>query len=242
MIKGLYTSVAGLQAAENRQQTLAASLANVNTPGYKADDVTTESFEKVFNALFSTPGMPGTGAVTSGDKLDLSQGGFQQTGAPLDLALDGDGFFVLDGPNGQLFTRAGRFMRDAGGTLRTPDGNPVEGVNGQPITVTGVNVQVGPDGTVLSDNVPVGRIKLVTLDPATLTRAGTATFSSSGQPGQSNAKVVSGVLEGSNVDVSSVMTAMTILLRAFEAGNSAIQLQNQTLNATVNQVGATPGA
>ena len=238
MIKGIYTSVSGLQAAEMRQQVLASSLANANTPGYKSDDVTTESFEKVFSDLFTTPGMPGTGALSDGRKYDLSQGGLQQTGAPLDLALQGDGFFVLDGPNGPLYTRAGRFSRDASGTLRSPDGFAVEGVDGQPITALGVNVKALPDGTVLSDGVAVGRIRLVTLDPTSLTRAGTATFTTSGTPGVAQARVVSGALEASNVDVSSVMTAMTLLLRAFEAGRQAVQLQNDTLGATVNQVGS----
>ena len=238
MIKGIYTSVSGLQAAEMRQQVLASSLANSNTPGYKSDDVTTESFEKVFNDLYNTPGMPGTGALSAGTKYDLSQGALQQTGAPLDLALQGDGFFVLDGPNGQLYTRAGRFNRDAAGTLRSTDGFPVEGADGQPITALGAAVRVLGDGSVLSDGALVGRIRLVTLDQSTLTRAGTATFTTSGTPGLAQARVVSGALEASNVDVSSVMTAMTLLLRAFEAGRQAVQLQNDTLGATVNQVGS----
>lgn len=236
MIKGLYTSVAGLSVAEGRQQVLAHNLANMNTPGYKADDVSAESFEKIFSEMF--PANPGTGAVTAGDRLDLGQGGLTQTGAPLDLALDGDGFFTLAGQDGPLYTRAGRFTRDANGTLRSADGLAVVGADGQPITVRGNEVKVTADGTVLSDGTPAGRLQLVSFDQAALTRAGTATFSATARGAPAQARVVSGALENSNVDPTAVMTMMTMLMRAFEAGRQAVQLQNDTLGQTVSQVGS----
>lgn len=242
MIKGLYTSVAGLHAADIRQQVLASNLANANTPGYKGDDVTTESFDNIFNELYNPP-TPGTGAVSTaelpnGRKIDLTQGALAQTGGPLDLALQGDGFFVLNSTQGPLYTRSGRFSRDANGTLRSPDGlNPL-GVDGQPITAPGTVVQVQPDGTVTSDGTVVGRLQVVTLPQGSLLRAGTATFSSTGAPAASQAQVVSGALENSNVDVTAVMTTMTMLLRAFEAGKQAEQIQNESLGETVNQVGS----
>jgi flagellar basal-body rod protein FlgF len=100
-------------------------------------------------------------------------------------------------------------------------------------------VRVGEDGTVYSDGQAVGRIAVVTLDPATLTRAGTATFSSSGAPTPAPAttRVVSGALENANVDVTAVMTAMMELLRAFEASRQSLQMQNETLGTAINQVG-----
>jgi flagellar basal-body rod protein FlgF len=236
MIRGIYTSVSGLAAAEARQQVLAHGLANLNTPGYKSDDVTNESFEQILNSI-TDPATPGSGTLSSGRRFDLTQGGFTATGAPLDMALDGPGFFVLSGPDGDLLTRAGRFSRDAGGVLRSPDGLAVQGQNGQPITVRG-EPKVLPDGTVLSDNTPVGRIRTVQVDQASLTRAGTTTFAATGQLAPSQARLVSGALENSNVDATATMTALTMLLRAFEAGRQAVQLQNETLNAGVNQVGS----
>jgi flagellar basal-body rod protein FlgF len=242
MIKGLYTSISGLAAADARQQVLASNLANVNTPGYKGDDVTTQSFDQVFTALFD-PVVPGTGAVTTvgeadGRRLDLSQGGFTQTGAALDLALDGAGLFALQGPNGTLYTRAGRFTRDAAGTLRSPDGLAVLGTTGQPITARGDDVRVQADGTVLSDGAVAGRLQIAAFDPGALTRAGTTTFTAAGAPVAATARVVSGALENANVDATSVMTAMMLLLRAFEAGRQVVQIQNETLGATVNQIGS----
>lgn len=236
MIRGIYTSVSGLAAAEARQQVLAHGLANLNTPGYKADDVTTESFAQIFADLWD-PATPGTGALSAGRRFDLSQGALTETGAPLDVALDGPGFFVLSGPGGDLYTRAGRFSRDASGMLRSPDGLPVQGIDGQPLIVRG-EPKVLADGTVLSDGVPAGRLRVVDLDPATLARAGTTTFTSTGAPVASPARVVSGALESSNVDATATMTALTMLLRAFEAGRQAFQLQNDTLGAAVNQVGS----
>jgi flagellar basal-body rod protein FlgG len=235
MIRGIYTSVSGLAAADKRQQILASSVANANTPGYKSDDITNESFDKIFTSIFDPA--PGTGVETAGHKIDLSQGSLKQTGGPLDAALDGPGFFVLDGPDGPLYTRAGRFSRDNAGVLRSTDGHIVQGVDGQPITATGTDVRILQDGTVTNDGAIAGRLRLVDLDQASLSRAGTATFSSTAAPTRSTAKVVSGALEDSNVDVTAVMTSTTMLLRAFEAGRQALQTQNDTLGAAVNQVG-----
>jgi flagellar basal-body rod protein FlgF len=236
MIQGIYTSVSGLSAADARQQVLAHNLANVNTPGYRADDITAESFEKIMADLYPT--QFGTGAVSAGRRLDLGQAGLTRTGAPLDLALDGDGFFTLQGADGPLYTRAGRFTRDAAGVLRSPDGLPVLGADGRPITAPGDVVTVQPDGTVLSDGAPAGRLALASFDQAALVRAGTTTFTATAAPAPATARVVSGALENSNVDPTAVMTMMTMLLRAFEAGRQAMQLQNDTLGAAVNQVGS----
>lgn len=234
---GTYTSVSGMNAAEVQQQLLASNLANASTPGYKGDDMTAASFQSALQSVLQ----PGSGAFPDGHKFDLSQGGFTQTGVPLDLALDGQGFFALSGQNGTLYTRAGRFSRDANGVIRSPDGLAVQGVDGNPITATGANVSVGPDGTVTSDGQAVGKIAVVTLDPTTLTRAGTSTFTTSGTatPAPASTQVRSGMLENANVDVSSVMTAMMELLRAFQASQQSLQLQNTTLTTAVTQVGAT---
>lgn len=239
MIRGLYTSVAGLTAADARHQVLAYNLANANTPGYKADDLGIESFEQVLAAL-ADPAMPGTGARSGQRRIDLSQGGLTQTGEALDLALDGPGFFVLTGPDGTpRYTRAGRFHRDVDGVLRNADGLAVQDENGQPLTATGAEVRVLADGTVLSDGAPAGRLRLVEVDPTTLARAGTVLFTSTDtNPQPAAARVVSGALENANVDPTNTMTAMLMLLRAFEADRQAVQLQNETLAATVNQVGA----
>lgn len=240
MIRGLYTSVAGLTAADARHQVLAHNLANADTPGYKAEDIGIESFEQVLAALFD-PTMPGTGARPGvPGRFDLAQGGLTRTGEPLDLALDGPGFFVLTGPDGgPLYTRAGRFHRDANGVLRNADGLAVQDENGQPLVATGATVRVQADGTVVSDGAVAGRLRIVQVDPTTLARAGTVTFASTDpNPQPATARVVSGALENANVDVTGTMSAMLLLLRAFEVGRQAVQLQNETLGATVNQVGA----
>lgn len=239
MIRGLYTAVAGLTAADARHQVLAFNLANAATPGYKADDLGIESFAQVLAALFD-PTTPGTGARAGERRIDLSQGGLTPTGEPLDLALDGPGFFVLTGPDGApRYTRAGRFHRDATGLLRSVDGLAVQDATGQPLAVTGAAVRVQADGTVLSDGAPAGRLRVVAVDPATLARAGTVTFTSTDpNPRPAAARVVSGALENANVDVTSTMTALLLLLRAAQADRQAVQLQNETLAATVNQVGA----
>jgi flagellar basal-body rod protein FlgF len=220
---GMYTSVSGMHTAEVQQQLLASNLANSSTPGYKGDDITASSFQLTLQSLLQ----PGSGTFADGHKFDLSQGGMAQTGQPLDLALDGDGFFALSGQNGTIYTRSGRFSRDASGELRSPDGLAVQGSDGNPI--------------IASDGQSVGKIAVVTLDPTTLTRAGTATFSTTGAatPATASTHVLSGMLENANVDISSVMTSMMELLRAFEASRQGLTMQNETIGAAVTQVGAT---
>lgn len=233
---GFYSSVSGMSAAEAQQQVLASDLANSATPGYKGDDVTGSSFQLTLQSLLQ----PGSGTFAAGDKIDLSQGAINKTGAPLDCALDGDGFFVLDGKNGPLYTRAGRFSRDATGELRSPDGLAVQGSDGNPIVAPGASVGIDANGVVTSDGQRVGQLNVVTLDPASLQRAGTATFAGTGaNPAPASTRVVSGALENANVDTSSVMSAMMVLLRAFQASRQTLQLQNDTLGAAVTQVGAT---
>jgi flagellar basal-body rod protein FlgF len=240
MIKGLYTSISGMYAAEVRQQVLSSNIGNVATTGFKQDDVTTESFEQIAAAIASRR-QPGTGAEIAGKRIDLSQGPVQETGAPLDMALDGPGFFVLAGPNGPLYTRAGRFTRDAAGVLRSPDNLAVLGDTGQPLVIPGGQVRVGVDGTVYSNGQAAGRIGVVALAAESLTRAGTATFTATDPPGPAPAttRVVGGALEGSNVDSTATMATMMMVLRAFEAGRQAIQLQNETLGQSVRDIGTT---
>ncbi len=239
MIRGLYTSVSGLAAADRRQQTLASNIANAGTTGFKADDVTAESFDLLFNALVNPdPATPGTGVVTSGRRFDLGQGGLTATGAPLDAALDGPGFFVLSGPAGtDLYTRTGSFTRDEQGVLRSQDGTAVQGIDGRPIVARGIDIRIAEDGTVTGDGQPAGRLRIVAVEPDSLARAGTTTFTGTAAALPVLPRVVSGAVENSNVDVTAVMTTMTMLMRAFEASRQAIQLQNDTLGQTVNQVG-----
>lgn len=233
---GFYSSVSGMHAAEARQQLLASNLANSSTPGYKGDDVTDSSFQLTLQSLLQ----PGSGTFSDGHKLDLSQGGISQTGAPLDCALEGDGFFVLNGQNGPLYTRAGRFSRDATGELRSADNLAVQGSDGNPIIAPGASVGIDANGVVTSDGQRVGTLNVVTLDPNSLQRAGTATFTGTGATlAPASTRVMSSALENANVDTSSVMSAMMVLLRAFQASRQTLQLQNDSLGTAVSQVGVT---
>lgn len=248
MIRGIYTSALGLIPLQKRLEVIANNLANVNTTGFKRDDSFTNELISA-NSLFRN----GTLDPTAGDLkektfTDYSQGPLQQTSNPLDLALDGPGFFSVQTQNGTMLTRDGSFTLSTDGTLVTRDGDPVMGMNGGPIRISDVQklqtskLVIDRDGTVKAGNEIYGQIRVVT--PANLGelyKAGANLYSLNQgatleQVDPSAVIIRQGYLEGSNVNPIDEMVAMIQLQANFQAGQKAIQSQDTSLN-DANQVG-----
>src|SRR5580692_6930078 len=154
------TAASGLRARMQELDMLANNLANSGTSGFKLD--------REFYSLFSAADN-GVGGETSQTTLpvirkqwtDFSQGTLQPTGNPSDLALTGQGFFVVNGPSGPLYTRNGSFQLSSSGALITTDGYAVNGVDGPIQTQPNQAIQIGADGSVLQDGQPVGQLQIV---------------------------------------------------------------------------------
>jgi flagellar basal-body rod protein FlgF/flagellar basal-body rod protein FlgG len=147
MDSGYYAAMTGLVARTQALDVAADNLANAQTPGYRAEK---EYFRSV---LMGPDGMDSQLGKTvnnygllGGDQLNMEQGTLQQTGNPLDLAIEGQGFFMVQTPNGQRFTRDGSFHRTPGGLLVTAAGEPVLSNTGQLIPVPPGEVSIGADG------------------------------------------------------------------------------------------------
>ncbi|ADU50301.1 flagellar basal-body rod protein FlgF [Thermaerobacter marianensis DSM 12885] len=246
MLRGLYTAASGMLARVLQQERLANDLANVNTPGYKASRNVTEAFPELFVARLERAGAApvgpvGTGAVVAEPGLDLTAGPWLETGRPQDLALAGDGFFVVMGPAGPAYTRAGNFTVGPEGYLQTPDGWPVLGTDGQPLLVGTADFTVTPDGQVQAGGVVVGTVARVTFaNPAALRKAGDNLLVDPGGAGPAvpvDTPVRQGVLEQSNVDPVRTVVEMLANFRAFEASQRAVQAQDQTLGLAIQEVG-----
>ncbi len=248
MIKGIYTAAAGLATASLRLGVVSNNVANASTPGYKQDRVPDEVGRALdlMRLALDRQGAP-VGAITLGPRsglaeLDLSLGPLQETGQPLDLALGGPGFFAVRGADGQLrYTRDGGFGVDNQGILRARDGSEVLNRDGGQIRLPEGRVDVAADGTLLVDGAPVGQLLIVAFAPdQPLLKQGNNMFAPDGgalpQP-TADAQVYQGYLEGSNVDTTESMVSVLNLVRAYQANQRLLQIQDESLSRAVNEVG-----
>ena len=251
MLRGLYTAASGMLARQVQQERLANDLANVNTAGYKRERLVTASFPELLLSRLEPPapaavGPLGTGTVVADAGPDLAQGPLQETGRPQDLALEGEGFFAVAGPDGVYYTRAGHFQVGPEGLLQTPAGWPVLGVGGIPLVVGSDDFEVTPDGQVVAGGIPVGVVARVTfVNPAGLRKVGENLFAPTAEAGAVvpvATPVRQGYLEQSNVDPVRAVVELLDNFRAFEAAQRALQAQDQTLGLAINEVGRVDGA
>ena len=234
MIRGLYSAATGMAAAQQNHEILAQNLANATVPGYRRRGVAFESFEQGLNELSNSQ----VSSDTLGTRPWKGFSGFEigpvvYTGSPLDLAVDGDSFFVVQGPNGPLYTRNGTFKLSADGQLQTNDGLAVSGTNG-PLTIpaTARDIAVGQDGTVSADQVQVGQLQLSRFaDPGQLVPAGTTLFEAPDglQPLSQSGQVFQGYRENSNVQVVNEMVSMIVGMRHFEAAQRALRTLSESI-------------
>jgi len=227
-------------AEQTRQDQIANDLANASSPGYKPDRSAQASFGQLLLENTSTGqpvGMLGLGARISRIETDFTPGPLKQTGESLDLALDGQGFFCVQTPQGTRYTRDGQLMLAADGTLRTTGGNAILDTNGKPITVgSAAGMTVAADGTVSRNGRAIARIAVVTLaNPA---KEGEMLFTGTRGPTPAGTSVRQGALEGSTIDTTTAMVEMLTSLRAYQSDQQAIQAIDESLRKGIAAEGA----
>jgi len=237
MIQGLYSAATALDAASQNQDVLAYNIANATVPGYRQRSVSFETFDRALNQTSGSQ----TGNKLLGTRIgsvysNFSPGDYQQTGSQLDLAVRGDGFFVLDGPNGPLYTRNGVFSINSKGELQSKDGLPVTGSGGR-ITIppNTAQVTVSPDGTVLAGKTSIGKINLAQFeDPGKLRAVGNTLFEAPDgvQPRTAAGTVLQGYRESSNVQAVNEMALMVAGMRHYEAARNALKGLSDAIQRT----------
>lgn len=226
---GLYIAASGMVAEQARQDQLANDLANASTPGYKADQSSQHSFGEILlsNTASGQPiGSLAIGVQSGRSFTDLAPAGLHETGAPLDFAIEGEGFFAVRTAQGVRYTRDGQFTVSARGLLSDSFGNEVLGPGGAP-------VKVSSGGQIAASQVGVFKVQGVVKQGENLF-AGT-------QAGRASGTVRQGALEESSVDPVTTMVEMMASLRTFQSGQQAIQAINETLGAASTQVGLVSG-
>jgi flagellar basal-body rod protein FlgG len=238
MLEGLYSAAAGMSAQQEQLDAISNDLANLSTTGYQSERVAFSDL--LYNAvdLAGTESSVGAGASAQVIGRSQAQGPIQETGDPLDLAIEGEGYFEIKGSGGQpALTRNGSFGVDASGTIVSAQGNPLEPPIKLPAGVSADEVKVAPDGTVTAGKRTLGQIKLVTVpSPDHLLAGGDGTLTPTTASGSvqavstSAAKIHQGALEGSNVDMSKEMALMVSTQRAYQMSSSAIQTESQMMS------------
>lgn len=252
MVEGIYSATAGMINQQTMLEVITNNLANVSTSGYKRDEL---SFSGMLNALplaynsVAQASMPvDLDTVSARFVTDYTQGGLQRTDNPLDLALDGRGFFVIQHANGIRYTRSGNFSLDSSGQLVTADGYPVLGVNGimqirgsGEQTLMSVALEIDSIGQVIVDGTPVAKLRLANFqDMSGLIKAGNNTFVAANATAVevvAAAEVRQGFLESSNVNAVHEMVKMIEAMRVYESYQKTIQMINGTLEKANTELG-----
>ncbi len=226
MDQGFQYLTTAARYGEARLAVVSNNLANANTPGFKADRL---AFSEVLDGA--------NRSVKMSQYTDFDSGAIQHTGNPLDVAIDGDGFFVVDTPDGQRFTRDGGFQLGADGMLVTASGFPVLG-DGGPLLIDpqAGQVTVRKDGTVSANGIQVGRLSIVRFDGADPVKAGGNLWTGQGEVPVENPKVVPGAIERANVEAIQEMTRMIEISRGYETYQKMIQTMDQVAGQT-NELG-----
>jgi flagellar basal-body rod protein FlgF len=233
-----YIALSGLRARADDLDRIAADIANIGTAGYKGERQARAAAERsAFDRSLETA----IDTTFGGRRMDARDGAIAATGRPLDLALEGRGFFVISTPAGDRYTRNGHFTLDAGRRLVTEEGFPVKGAGG-PITVgADGDVRVDADGTIWTGGTRSGQLEIVEFtDPGVMTREQGSLLGAGGQTPKAAdaASVHAGSLEQSNVSVSDRLAELTTVTRGFEALQKALSvLMNEIDGRAIESLG-----
>jgi flagellar hook protein FlgE len=257
----MYAGISGMKGFQTKLDVIGNNIANVNTSGFKKGRVT---FQDMMSQTTrgaqgpiegvrggTNPAQVGLGSQLGSIDNIHTQGFNQTTNNPLDLALEGDGMFVLEDGDTTYYTRAGNFYLDNDGFIVNPDGYYLLGTNEQPIEIpsTARSFSIQTDGTVTfvdAEGIPdeAGQIVLANFsNPAGLEKAGSNLFLDSPNAGNNGlvepdtngtGSIVSGSLEMSNVDLSEEFTEMITAQRGFQANTRIITTSDEILQELVN--------
>jgi len=227
----------GMKNDEARLKSIGHNLANVLTPGYKAQVTVLPTFSEQLR----TAGGAGLGAGVAVASLDPSPGPLRHTGHASDVAIDGAAFFELAGPAGPTYTRQGSLRVDAQGRLVGPQGLPVMGVSGSEIRLENQPFTIAANGAVSQGGRVIGTIKLVKFDrPGLLEAQGNGTYrqgAASIEAQTVRATLRGGYIEGANVNSAQEMVRLAETVRHFEALHRLVQGYDETLEKAIRKLG-----
>lgn len=227
-------------ALQRQMEVVANNVANLNTTGFKAELLLHEEFRMPAARQIDASGERQLSFTQDWATVhDLRPGSLVQTGNPLDVALSGHGFLVVETPDGERWTRAGALQIDGDGTLVTVDGHPVMG-DGGPIVFAAdeSDISISPDGAIASDAGAKGRLRLVEFEaPQALARAGSNLFAGGTPLPATATRVVQGAIEKSNVSGITEIAELVRVQRTYQSIVSIMQRQDEVRRQAIETLG-----
>ncbi len=248
MLRCFYTAGSGMLVQRDRMEVLANNLTNVDTAGYKSDSLISGTFQDMMIERLNDPkivsttnivGPLGTGTHIEEVYTSFGQGNVEETGRTCDMALEGDGFFVVSTPNGERYTRDGSFSVNSAGYLVTSEGLYVQGQNGR-VYVGGEDFKADEQGNIYVGDKLTDKLHIAAFtDNAGLRKDGSNLYErvSGGVQAAQGVKVVQGSLESSNVDTAEELTRMMATSKAYQLNQRVLGMVDESLQKAVNEVG-----
>lgn len=242
MLTGLYSAATAMEASSRQHEVISRNLAHAQMPGYRRQTIRHGTFESQFDdevqQIYSRPAL---GTDASDLRTDFTAGTYERTDRQFDVAIQGEGFFVVEGPQGPLYTRNGSFQLDDRGRLVTADGLPVQGQGGEitiPAEVTHDTVRIEPDGTVHSGDNVFGQLRVVRFEnPQTLQPAGVTLFSAPDDVRETPADAVllQGTRERANVHPIQELVDLIAAQRRHEAAQRSMKMITDAIERHTHQ-------
>ncbi len=231
-----YTALTRQAGLLSEMQLLANNIANASTSGFRAESLLFAEHVKAVG-----PEAPSLSMATAQVRnTDMTQGALAQTGGTFDLAIEGEGFFLVETAAGPRLTRAGAFGPNENGDLVTADGHAVLDSGGAPVFVPqGLGaIGIGPDGTISAGGQPVGQIGLVMpVDPMQMVRESGVMFDARGGfAAATGGRMLQGFLEGSNVNPLLEIGRMIEVQRAYELGQSFLDKEDERIRSVIQAI------
>lgn len=229
-----YTTLTRQSGLVREMRIVANNIANAGTTGFRSEGLIFSEYVKSVKhgASYSM----GQGNISS---TSFAQGTLTQTGNPFDLAIEGDGYFLVETPQGERLTRGGAFSPSANGDLVTADGLRVLDAGGAPIFVPpGVDVAIAADGTLSADGAPLGQVGIVRpVNPLEMIREDGVLFrADEGFEPSPTARVLQGFVENSNVSPITQLARMIEVQRAFELGQSFLDAEDERVRSALKSL------
>jgi len=237
MDNAVYATLTRQSGLLAEMRVVANNIANTATTGYRAEGVIFSEYIQALDGEAPSLSM----ATARVRETSLAQGGLTQTNGTFDLAIQGDGFFMVDTPQGQRLTRAGAFTPNENGDLVSPDGARVLDPDGAPVFVpTGAGqIAIAPDGTISAAGQPVGQIGMfLPADPNDLVREDGVRFRADAGVVPAEGRMLQGFVEESNVDAVMQITRMIEVQRAYELGQSFMEREDQRVRGLIQSINA----
>jgi len=229
-----YTALSRQSGLMREMQVVANNIANISTTGFRREGTV---FAEHVHRMDEEPSLSMPHAT--GRVVDLSQAGLTMTGAAFDFAIQGDGFFLIETPQGNRLTRAGSFTPNEAGELVTADGNRLLDAGGAPVFVPqGVAVSMAEDGTLSANGTPLAQVGLwLPADPMSLRHQSGTQFEAGDLEPVENGRVFQGFLEESNVNPVVEITRMIEVQRAYELGQKFLDAEDARARGVIETLG-----